>query len=329
MSSVEVSDLTVETIGRQLGQLSELNQIGPVTERVTLDFKLQSPPDPMASAVFAQAMLGIRKDVYFVVHLPREQATISSLIRSGVASALARRRECISFEPATRPIAAENLWLTWTPAAGEAMAPMFAATDPGKGLFGPGHAVFVNPHLTTEPEGPASITRLVERWLTQVVTPGLTEAQHRRAIAGPVFTVDQLVRNVSEHAITSSHPTVDSMVGLEVVTTSGRRYLRVTVLDTGAGVVSTLRPKLVDEHQYPTDDELLGELLSGELPGWGRGRGFGLSAVAALALNEPHSSLELWTAGTRMQLNDSIEASPTGAEIVGTVLSVLFPLPAI
>lgn len=327
MNSLRVRSLSAETIGRQVIELHALNQIGPVRHSVTLDLALHDPPEPIAGAVFAQAMLRVRDDVNFVVHLPEDATMISSLIRTGVASALVRRRGCISFEPPTNPIAEKELWLNWTPAARE-MVPMFGVEESGRGLFGPDHALFVNPHLTTEPEGPASVTRLVERWLTQIVGADFDPAHVRQATTVPVFTIDQLVRNVSEHAITAAHPTIDSMVSLEIVLGEAGRHLRVTVLDTGAGVVGTLRPKLSTNYDLPTDEVVLSELLAGGLPGWGRGRGFGLSAIAGKVLERPHSSLELWTGATRVRVDDAVEAGPAGAEIAGTVLSVLFPLSA-
>lgn len=326
MSSLRVRSLNVETIGEQVCKLHALNQFGPVRRSVTLDLDLQGPSDPFAGAVFAQAMLVVRPDVNLVVRLPSEQETISSLIRTGVASALTRRREQVHFEPATNPIAEQDLWLNWTPAARE-MAAMFGTGEPARGLFGPDHAVFVNPHLTTESEGPASVTRLIERWLTQTVVPGLASERLASAIGVPLFTVDQLVRNVSEHAITPERPTIDSVVGVEVVKLAGRRQLRITVLDTGAGVTATLRPKLDASLVSLPDAKLLHELLCGELPGWGRGRGFGLSAIAGHVLDSRRSSLELWTVGTRVRVGRRVEATAAAGQIAGTVLSVNFSLP--
>src|SRR3954447_18025727 len=99
MSEVEVRDLSVESIEAQLGQLRDLTRIGPLQEHtLRLNFLLDSDPEPMAGAVFAQAMLGIRQDIQFVVSFPEEHAQMRRLVRSGVASALARRGECVRWE---------------------------------------------------------------------------------------------------------------------------------------------------------------------------------------------------------------------------------------
>jgi hypothetical protein len=329
MSEVEVRDLSVESIEAQLGQLRDLTQIGPLREHtLRLNFLLDRDPEPMAGAVFAQAMLGIRQDIQFVVSFPEEHAQMRRLVRSGVASALARRGECVHWESGGDLLPLTELWHTWTPGAHEAMAPMFAAEETAESLFGPEHAVFVNPHLTSEPYGSASVTRLVRRWLTQVVAPGLSKADRNRYIAPPVFAVDQLVHNVREHAITPYNRTlVDSVVVLEVHTTRRRRHLRITVLDTGAGVVETLRPKVAATHGELDEVELLVELLQGELPGWDRGRGFGLATVAELVQAERQASLDLWTGATRIRVGSRVQPRTAAAEVTGTVVNAIFPLP--
>jgi hypothetical protein len=330
MSEVEVRDLSVEGIEAQLDQLRDLNRIGPLREHtLKLNFRLDRNPEPMAGAVFAQAMLGIRQDIHFVVRFPEEHTMLRSLVRSGVASALARRGEGVRWESGSDLLPLTQLWHTWTPGAHEAMAPMFEAKESSESLFGPEHAVFVNPHLTSEPYGNASVTPLVRRWLTQMVIPGLNKADRDRYIAGPVFAVDQLVHNVREHAITPhNRALVDSVVVLEAHRMGTRRHLRITVLDTGAGVFETLRPKVFATHGGLDEAELLAELLQGELPGWDRGRGFGLATVADLVQRQPHASLDLWTGATRIRVDGEIQPRTAEAEVTGTVVNAIFPLPA-
>jgi len=329
MSEVEVRDLSVETIDHQLGQLRDLNLIGPLRydHTVTLDFRLDSDPDPVASAVFAQAMLSVRDDMVFVVNLPDKDEMLRSLVRSGVASALASRGEHVRWEHTPDPFPVHDLWHTWTPGAHKSMAPMFAPEESSDSLFGPNHAVFVNPHLTTDPYGNASVTPLVSRWLTQVVAPDLGEGEQTRFIAAPVFAINELVHNVREHAIMPFNRSfVDSVVALEVRTRGEHRDLRVTVLDTGAGIVPTLRPKLMIPQDQISDGDLLTELLHGNLPGWDRGRGFGLSTIAARALAQECASLHLWTGGTRVRIDTEVEVG-AAAEVAGTVINASFPLP--
>jgi hypothetical protein len=330
MSTVEVHDLNADSIGEQVSELHALSQFGPLEDdTLELTFSLRVPADPMAGAVFAQTMLGLRHDLRLVVTLPDSQTAITSLIRTGVASALARRREWVSYHPPANPITQHDLWHTWTPGARDAMAPMFETDERPDSLFGPRHAVFVNPHLTTEPEGTANITRLVDRWLTQMVMPGLNPDQHERYVLAPVFTVDQLVRNVREHAITPTHPRdVDSVVVLEAISHGLHSYLRITVLDTGPGVVSTLRPKLTDPYGPMTDAELLHKLLEGELPGWDRGRGFGLATIAELVSGEADASLELWTGRSKVRVDNSVAPIGAAVEVSGTVINAFFPLPS-
>lgn len=329
MSDVEVRDLSVESIDHQLGQLRDLNVIGPLRcdHTVRLDFRLDHDPDPVASSVFAQAMLGVRHDMVFVVQLPEKGEMLRSLVRSGVASALASRGEHVRWEHTSDPFPVHDLWHTWTPGAHESMAPMFAPEEHSDSLFGPNHAVFINPHLTSDPYGNASITPLVRRWLTQVVAPSLGDEEQDRFIAGPVFAIDELVHNVREHAIMPfNHSLVDSVVALEVRMHGEQRDLRVTVLDTGAGVIPTLRPKLMVPQDQLSDGDLLEELLCGNLPGWDRGRGFGLSTISARALAEEGASLHLWTGDTRVRIDTKVEVG-AAAEVTGTVINAFFPLP--
>jgi hypothetical protein len=328
MSDVQVSDLSVEGIGEQLGELRCLNQVGPLhSATVRLSFDFEGDPDPIAIAALAQAMLVTRDDIELIVDLHDRPQTLRWLVRGGIVSALSRRTD-VQWERSPKAIEQGYLWHTWTPGAHEAMAPMFEVGSESESLFGPEHAVFVNPHLTTEPYGHASLTPLVRRWLTQVVAPGLSPADHEAYIAAPIFAIDQLVHNVREHAIMPfNHALVDSVVALETVENRLGRQLRVSVIDTGAGVAQTLRPKLLGAFDHPDDGDLLTALLRGEVPGWDRGRGFGLATIAALVAERPGAALDVWSGEARVSCeNEVVERS--APEVSGTVINAFFPLPA-
>jgi len=328
MSEVQVSDLSAESIGEQLGELRCLNQVGPLrTATLRLSFDFEGDPDPIAAAAFAQAMLVARDDVELIVDLHDRPQTLRSLVRGGILSALSRRT-AVQWERLPRAIGQSYLWHTWTPAAHEVMAPMFEAGGESESLFGPDHAVFVNPHLTTEPYAQASLTPLVRRWLTQVVAPGLSPEEHEVYIDAPIFAIDQLVHNVREHAIMPFNRTlVDSVVALEASETESGRQLRVSVIDSGAGVAQTLRPKLLGAPEHPGDGNLLTALLSGELPGWDRGRGFGLATIAAIVAERPGASLDVWSGEARVSCHQTV-VEHSAPEVAGTVINAFFPLPA-
>jgi hypothetical protein len=326
MSDVEVRDLSADTIGQQLGRLRCLNEFGPLAEEaVRVKFDLERDPDPIATAVFAQAMLSMRHDLRLVVDLNDEPETLRSLVRGGVVSAL-WRRPGISWERAPGTLGPWGRWHTWTPGARAVMAPMFAEEKESDSLFGPEHAVFINPHLTTEPFRQASVTPLIRRWLTQVVAPGLDDQEHHIYVEAPLFAIDQLVHNVREHAITPHNRSlVDSVVSVEVLTGVHGRCLRIGVLDTGAGIAATLRPKLFAEARG--DGELITALLEGELPGWDRGRGLGLATIAALIADQPGASLDIWSGEARVRAEATV-VEQLAPEVTGTVVNAFFPLPA-
>jgi hypothetical protein len=328
MSEVQVRELRAESIGASLGEL-RCGYEGHATREDTLrlSFLLENDPDPVATAVLAQAMLAVPDDFDLVVDLHDRPETLRWLLRGGVVSALSRRR-CVRFEGLPETLGQGRLWNTWTPGAHAVMAPMFGqGAEAEAPLFGPGHAVFINPHLTTEPYAQASLTPLVRRWLTQVVAPGLSAAEQEAFIAAPIFAIDQLVHNVREHAIgASAHHHVDSVVGLEVAGAGLERRLRVSVIDTGPGVESTLRPKLAGAPEYPGEDDLLAALLDGALPGWHRGRGFGLATIAGLVNDSPGATLELWSGAARVAVDTHVAKLPAPG-VAGTVVNAFFPLP--
>jgi hypothetical protein len=333
MSSIDLRELNSATITAQLATLHDLSRADLGAGPICVDLALSSPPERAAGALLAQAMLAGGEGVEFVVRLPAAGPLLGSLVRSGIASALASRGEAVHFDPPLPPLGApdfESLWSTWTPGARQAMAPLFHGHEKAGGLFGPSHAVFVNPHLTSQPGEQASITRLLRRWLTQSVLPDLPEAARRGAVELPAFAVDQLVRNISEHALTAAFPSIDSMVQVEVSQAHAldERSLQLTVLDTGAGVATTLWPK-VNPAEHADERGLLGALLAGEIPGWGRGRGFGLATLAREIASRPGASLDLWSGATHLRVAEQIEVEGSELEISGTVLTVSFPLPAL
>lgn len=333
MSSVDLRDLTSGAVAEQLTELGHLSHADLDADSVILDLDLDGPPEPAVGALIAQAVLGVRHDLKLVVRLPEKQDLIGSLVRSGVVSALASRGGAVSYESASllATYDYDNLWDTWTPGARQAMAPLFRHREPMSGLFGPTHAVFVNPHLTTEPGEQASVTRLVRRWLAQSVVPDLADAERLKAVDLPAFAIDQLLRNISEHAVTPRRPAIDSMVQVEVLDPgpAATRFLQVTVLDTGAGVAATLWPK-INPVEFADDVTLLGALLDGRVPGWGRGRGVGLASLARHVIAQSGACLELWSGAVRVRALEHVEARfLDDVDISGTVVTVRFPLPAL
>lgn len=284
--------------------------------------RLREPPDDFfAGAVFAGALMADLGRIPLRIRHEPDDTLLANVFRSGLAAALSSRGKATTFADPHSPLADALLGATWTPGTGAFRAAMFS-TEPDRptGLFGPSHAIFLNPHRTTTPPGPASITRIVRRWLGT----RLAGASALERIAEVGFALDQLVVNITEHAVTEVTPAVSSLARIEIEANRDGEaaWLHLAVLDTGAGITNTLRGKLPDS---PADVELLPALLEGRLPQWGRARGIGLSRLAQL-IQDASGSMFLAVEGTSVSVEDGITAFPDAATAAGSVISLRLPL---
>lgn len=293
------------------------------TEADPLEVKLElnESPLPWQGALFSGALMTSLSEIPLRIAHGTDQHSMRNVFRSGLAAALGSRPGPTTYADPDSPLADPGLRSTWTPGAPSFRAAMFReGEDTSTGLFGPSHALFVNPHRTTTPPGPSSITRLVRRWM----------AKHLGGVDSPElclrrvgFVLDQLIVNVSEHAVTEATPSVVSLVRVEVEAGEVPTLI-VVVLDAGAGILTTLRPKLPDPPD--SDPELLAALLRGELEGWGRGRGIGLSRLAGLA-QESGGTLFVGVEGAKALVGaEGIRGQDLTAQAGGTVVSLTLPL---
>lgn len=306
--------------------LDELQRCGSEsTEQDPLELALQlrERPDPGASAVFAGALMTSLREIPIRVTHDADEALLANVFRSGLAAALGSRSGATTFADPGSPLNAPDIRATWTPGTPAFRAAMFRdGDDEPSGHFGPSHAIFLNAHRTTTPPGPSSITRLVRRWLGRLVEADEESSPCLRYVG---FALDQLVVNVSEHAVTESTPAVTSLVRIELERQEDAvpYALVLVVIDTGAGITTTLRSKVADA---PADPQLLHALLEGELPQWGRARGVGLSRLAQL-VQEIGGKMFVTVKGVSVSVVEqevSVEDGP--AAISGSVISLHLPL---
>lgn len=327
MSDLSVSEISDATIEADLARWTAAT--GEANGSLHLNLDLSGPPEIVASAMFANALLsGPFSDRTLVVRPPADPEPVAALIRSGVASALGGRSADTRFDPASSLLGRSKWSTTWTPGAISAVAPMFSETGPEPDLFGPHHAVFFNSHLTTPPGGPSSVTQLIRRWLTQrILNDGDSElGERRRGFVDVVaLAVDQLVANVSEHAVSDETPSIESLISFNIAD-DDPGSLAIAVVDSGAGVAKTLGPKLSTDLQQLPEDDLLKRLFAGELPGWGFGRGLGLAYLAALVRGRK-GSLRLATGVNRVVVAETIACETVEAAVAGSVATVQLPIP--
>ena len=307
------------------GSFDELRRRGEEsTEQAPLELNLalHERPEPWQGALFAGALMTSLGDIPLRISHEADEGILQNVFRSGLAAALGSRLGLTTYVDPTSPLNSPVLRATWTPGAPEFRAAMFhEGKDISTGLFGPTHALFLNPHRTTTPPGPSSITRLVRRWILKHLD-GLEKPDVYLQNIG--FVLDQLIVNISEHAVTESTPSVTSLVRVEVEAGKEGPTLIVVVVDTGAGIVSTLRPKLEDAPS--SDPQLLGELLRGELSGWGRARGIGLSRLASLVQdNDGYLLVTVQNANAAVD-QGGVKVDNPSVTTDGTVISLSLPL---
>lgn len=239
---------------------------------LTLNFTNHWADDDGSPALLAAALMGPFGDRPLVVDAEDEE-TVDSLVRFGLATALSRRPAGLTtFKGPVARLDRQRLGLLWTPGTRDATASLFGTEQDATEPYGPRDATFVNPHLSTGPDGNPDVVYLLRRWLTRRLErrPDRLES----VVATVALVVSELIQNVQEHAAGQGAVEPDCLLRLSL---AGGEQVRVTILDTGVGLDRSLAPKTLDAGSPATR---LRALLKGALPGWDAGRGIGLARVA-------------------------------------------------
>lgn len=321
MSEFALERLEMNNVQARVDELGERGLDSSAESPVQFKLALRSEPDATASAIFAGALMtGLGQVPLRVEHEPSE-TVVDYTIRSGLAFALRQRMGPTGLGAADARFAESTITTTWTPGIRAFRGAMFASSGAPTALVGPRHALFINPHRTSSLPGPASITRLIRRWITKRLQ-GSSETE--TAVERIAFAIDQLLLNVTEHAVTDETPSVSSIARLRIRDQGSAPTVTLVVVDTGTGVLKTLRPKL--EQPQADDLQLLTRLLKGELPGWGRARGIGLSRLAETVAGLPRARMALHVQGALATVDDDVEVAAATDQVRGSVVTVDIPL---
>lgn len=327
MPRLALGDEQVRDIDGTLARLASETG-GPLTLKFTNHWS-DTGEEP---ALLAAALLGSLRDLELIIEAGDEEA-VDGLLRFGVATALSRRpRGSTRFVGlAEARINPARLATLWTPGSRRVTQALFAGeeADP-TGAYGPRHATFVNPHLSSGTDGHPDVVFLVRRWLTRRLSEDetLTEVNVSNSVAAAGVVVEELVSNVQEHASAPDFPHPHCLLRLSA--TAGDA-IRCSILDTGVGLDHSLTEALrrtgySEEELAPTKaPDRLRKLLGGQLPGWDAGRGMGLLKVAEV-LGRCKGRMTVATGGLRARLT-SIELTVVADafSLEGTVVDCSIP----
>lgn len=317
-----------------------------------LDWSHVSRLEGSAGAVLATALLGTLGRAPLRVKVQPRAATQHWLLTSGLAFALANRLGDTAVDGLRHEELAtwRRTWMPGTEAAWNQLfgpphpATLFGPEEIGESplapdLFGPHHAAFTNPHRQGSAVGrDTAVSRIVWPWLDRLLpNDGRRPRRSTRRteyIQDVGILIDELLSNVAEHGTSLGFgPSIHSLVQILVTRGGGARSfdrLRLSVWDTGAGIASTARTKLASAGAAEmTDETLLMQLFSGNLPGWLRGRGMGLPEVADICRRTAGANLFVATGPVRLATTGRrAELQPTGQgfPIQGSVVTAVLPL---
>ncbi len=267
MRDVDFDDDALEAIESTLAEWMRID------EPLRLRFDNHWPDDSDKPALLAAALMGSLSGKRLIVDAVDEQA-VDGLLRFGVATALWRRPAGhTEFHGLARRLDRHSLGTLWTSGSRATTEALFAPSDPPTtGAFGPHHATFVNPQLSSGLDGHPDIVFLVRRWLMRRLTESAAPPA-RNVVEAIGLALDELVGNVQEHASGGSGRRPDCLVRVSL---EPRDRVRFSVMDTGVGIEESIHQK-VPEEMAPA--ERLRRLVAGEIPGWDAGRGIGLHRV--------------------------------------------------
>ena len=310
----------VEDIDRTLTDLDERGS------DVELRFTNHWADEGDNAALLAAALMGPLSDRHVFVNAEDEDA-VDGLLRFGVATALSRREAHLTtfVGPAAR-LDTPTLRLLWTPGSRGTTQAMFRPDDDSDAVdsYGPLHATFVNPHLSSGADGHPDVVFLVRRWLTRRLRHdhGMSSHEVEGVVAAVGLVVDELVSNVQEHASGGGLTDPDCLMRLSI---KAREQVRISILDTGVGLDASLREKVASD--VPAECRIP-KLLAGVLPGWDAGRGIGLPRVASV-VSAHAGRLSVASEALRVVREDDTTAARSDAfPLQGTVIDCTIPTAA-
>jgi hypothetical protein len=310
----------VEHIDRTLADLYALNG------EVRLRFANHWADDGENPALLAAALMGPLGDRHVFVNAEDDEA-VDGMLRFGVATALARRQSNLTtFVGPAEHLDTQRLRLLWTPGSRGATQALFAADEEaaGVGAYGPMHATFVNPHLSSGADGHPDVVFLVRRWLNRRLLQdrGIAPPDVGSIVATVGLVVDEFLSNVQEHAGGGGVVEPDCLLRVSMASPG---HVRISILDTGIGLDASLRSKLESAHSA---EQRIADLLVGELPGWDAGRGIGLTRVASV-LAGCGGRFSIATENLRVvQDGERTTTRADGFTLPGTVIDCSIPITA-
>lgn len=337
---------TADTYLRELQKLADENPERPLE----LDLRGVDGVETTAGMLVANGLVGSLREARLVFRIPSDDATQAWFARSGISFAVANRPRSKTTVLAPDEFVSDlDGWRrSWSPASplsfgnriGYEQEALFGADAVGEAHDQPNvvagsHAAFVNPHLATPVGVESDVARVVRPWLSRLLRRREMVGRSARfaQFAGDVGTVlDELLQNVREHAATgqseSHESATKSLVQLAIRRTNGfHTYL--AVQDTGPGIPTTARPKIVDQHldaDRMSDEELVKKLLDGVFYPWHRGRGIGLPRVRSICA-EYGGWIRVATRRARAHIDDDLRSETSAFDLLGTVIIAMIPVP--
>ena len=322
--------------------LTALAALAPGT---TLRFTNHWPDDDEKPALLAAALMGPLRSRHFVIDASDSEA-VDGMLRFGVATALSRRDPALTdFVGLAARLDALRLYTLWTPGSRDATEALFARNGASAGgasgsaaAYGPLHATFVSPHVSSGADGHPDVVFLVRRWLTRRLREDheIAASDVRSTVAAVGLVVEELVSNVQEHAAGPHGPAPDCLMRLSL---ASPHEVRCSVIDTGVGLVESLRSKVPARSPGSGDgspeqldgdagsSQLVTRLIAGDLPGWNAGRGVGLARVTKV-IRERAGRMTLASGTIRVSVNGGIASTSDGFHLQGTVVDCTVPTAA-
>jgi hypothetical protein len=314
-----LGDQQVQEIDATLATLAE------IPDSIDLRFANHWSDDDERPALLAAALLGSLSAKKVRVDAVDEEA-VDGLLRFGVATALARRSPHLTeFVGRTERLRTSQLRTLWSPASVGSTDALFAAAEPQDAdSFGPFHATFVNPQLSTAADGCPDVIFLIRRWLNmRLLERGLSDAQAGPLVRALGLAVDEAVRNVREHAADQDHPSPNCLLRVSI---GSPEQIRCSILDTGVGISRSLQQRKEVEPDL-SPGERVAKLLAGEIPGWDAGRGTGLAYLTGEVMDRG-GRCSVASGDVRVHgEGGEVTALEDKFELQGTVLDITLPIP--
>lgn len=192
------------------------------------------------------------------------------------------------------------------------------------GMEGKYWATFCNAHQSGLAGERSPVARCVEPWLLSILSEFDPDRDRvRKVVRHASLALDAFLSNVREHAGVSFLASA-SLTQVAVVRKAGGHDLVLTVIDNGAGILTTLPPKL---QRHMTPPGMMKALAEGSLGYWGRARGFGLKdAVAGVLAAGGSAYFASGSEAVGVGPSGTLAESATGYKLPGTVAVARIPL---